>query len=343
MKKITITTVLAIIVAVQTLVLVKVVCRPMTAQATAATKTVTIPEKLQPAPRLTPPAKKVPVAVATKPISEMAAGSLAVAVSNQNHVLDENTQQAIWLRQHLEKVVGLLEKKYNVQSDQPIPGTVDYSKLAPFVAPYDYQNFVGGGFTPQCDDYVAYLKTDEGVLSMVRKMDHFTNKNYNIGVLAESHIRNLSERLTKLEPLLVDGYKPGKTLDVTAAETMGKNAMGQLQLSVQLCDQIVWLREHLQKTLSLLERQHKVRALSAKLEEDMIALTPFVTPYERTYSPYVGLDADINFATTSTGIRTIADFMQDCTKKVERVNSTGDRRIDNFSQRLKNLEPYLTE
>lgn len=134
---------------------------------------------------------------------------------------------------------------------------------------------------------------------------------------------------------------PEQGITDTAASALAIAAETQNQFCCDAPSEIVWLREHLEKTICILEKKYQLEPLASRLPESNLELKPLVTPYEPPDCHALGLDTD--GLKTSIGLQKLAAKMDLSTKRASMMNNSMNVRIENYSKRLQRLEPLLEQ
>lgn len=126
------------------------------------------------------------------------------------------------------------------------------------------------------------------------------------------------------------------------------------EVSTDLPSEIVWLRRHLEKTISILEAEHNLEPMPVKnpwgnfeLREELKVNRPpqppqpFVIAYEKPkYHPFC---ADPNELGTEKGLYRLEAMINLGSASVMFASTDMETLIDNFYQRLQRLEPKIEE
>jgi hypothetical protein len=132
-----------------------------------------------------------------------------------------------------------------------------------------------------------------------------------------------------------------ETITDGAASSLAVAAETQNQICFEFPTQMAWLREQLEKTISVLEKKYQLEPLAGRFPESHIKTEPFVTPYEQPDCHSLGLETDA--LKTSDGLQKLAAKMDLCSSRATMINNSMNARIENFSQRLQRLEPLLEQ
>ena len=124
------------------------------------------------------------------------------------------------------------------------------------------------------------------------------------------------------------------------------------EVSADLPSLIVWLRRHLEKTISILEAEHNLEPMpvespwgNLELREELKIHRPprppqpFVIAYEKP--EYRPLCADPNELGTEIGLKRLEAMINFGSAGVMLVTTDMETLIDNYYQRLQRLEPKI--
>lgn len=126
-----------------------------------------------------------------------------------------------------------------------------------------------------------------------------------------------------------------------AASSLAIAAETQNQVCCNIPFQMAWLREHLEKTICVLEKKYHLEPLTSPFPESQINTKPLATPYELPDCGSLKLDTEA--LKTSDGLQKLAGQMDLCSSKASKINTSMETRIDNFYKRLQRLEPMLEQ
>jgi len=124
-----------------------------------------------------------------------------------------------------------------------------------------------------------------------------------------------------------------------AASSLAIAAETQNQICCNIPSQMAWLREHLEKTICVLEKKYHLEPLTTCFPESQVNTKPLATPYELPDCHSLKLDTDA--LKTSVGLQKLAGQMDLCSTRATMINNSMEVRIDNYYKRIQRLEPLL--